>query len=616
MKPSYFSLLVVKLKKSIIKKLLSIQRLFGYASPLTEELPDVQAVQNERDRDSRPYRNISRRAFKTYGEFLVYSLFMPDLLAPYTKEASYIISYLASRAAQLTGQYRSNSKGCRVSVIMFPPYAERGLLSRAIASVTGQSYKNWELLLACRSREVAEIEELLHTVGDSRIKPIVVPDSDDCSVAFFKALAVAEGDYFCYLDSVCTFNQDFMLVLSGELDVNTAYDVVYCAQQHVEQSGEERGIRFFAYSRSAHENDDILDASALMHRRALFDLFDRSEYPRHQHFLWQILLSYTEKKPPRPVPAVLSSRIVPPDKGSSVDHIVPHPLEPYLEADRVAAKLPGVALTEVNQMFSLRYTPPPAQRRAVSIIIPSFEAEPFLRTCLDSVRLFTPEKSVELIVVDNASSGAVRVYLQALDRSGEVRVFFNDRNFGFTHAVNRGICAARPDHDIVLLNNDAVVTRGWLDGLQHVFADHPDAGLVVPRQVMLAGTPSAERHQPYRVASRECDVNISALHANVLDPRFNPLKGYMELTFAPFFCVYIPRMVIDQVGLLDVENGPHYRSDRLYCDHVRERTGKRIIYTPFSKVYHFHKRSTTDLQQQDRSMYEKMYVRNNWKDIV
>ncbi|NTV92140.1 MAG: hypothetical protein HGA72_02335 [Chlorobiaceae bacterium] len=152
--------------------------------------------------------------------------------------------------------------------------------------------------------------------------------------------------------------------------------------------------------------------------------------------------------------------------------------------------------------------------------------------------------------------------------------------------------------------------------MQHVFDDHPDTGLVVPRQVMIAGTPTADRHQPYRVASRECDVNISALHANVLDPRFDPVKGYVELSFAPFFCVYIPRIVLNEVGPLDVENGPHYRSDRLYCDHVRDRAGRRIIYTPFSKVYHFHQRATTELKERDVSMYDKMFVRNNWKEII
>ena len=45
-----------------------------------------------------------------------------------------------------------------------------------------------------------------------------------------------------------------------------------------------------------------------------------------------------------------------------------------------------------------------------------------------------------------------------------VRVLLNEDNAGFAAATNQGLRAARGDA-LVLLNNDTIVTEGWLDRL-------------------------------------------------------------------------------------------------------------------------------------------------------
>jgi GT2 family glycosyltransferase len=281
----------------------------------------------------------------------------------------------------------------------------------------------------------------------------------------------------------------------------------------------------------------------------------------------------------------------------------------------VADHLPDVRLDGIEQMFSPHLPLLDVRRRPVSIVIPSFEAEPYLRACVDSIFAFSRETDFELIIVDNASGPSLVAYLKGLESAGRARVILNSSNLGFTHAVNQGIAAARPGSDILVLNNDAVVTRGWLDALQVVLDEHPEAGLVVPRQVVLSGERTAPVHQPHKNHERECDVNISAHHVNVRDPEFDPVRGYIELAFAAFFCVYIPRTTLDLLGPLDVENGPHYRSDRLYCDLVRDVAKRRIVYTPQSKVYHFVQRATAQLKEGDQELYRKMFVRNDWREI-
>ncbi|MES0875449.1 glycosyltransferase, partial [Sinimarinibacterium thermocellulolyticum] len=251
-------------------------------------------------------------------------------------------------------------------------------------------------------------------------------------------------------------------------------------------------------------------------------------------------------------------------------------------------------------------------QRKVSIVIPSFECLDYLRLCIESVRVFT-EGLCELIVVDNASSVPVRTYLA---REPGIKVIQNEHNYGFSYAANQGIAAADPSADIVLLNNDALVTDGWLQALQQVLDDWPQTGLVVPRQVLPAGTPTIQTHNPAMNPCREADVNLSLHHDNVIDPLFDPARGYVSLSFAAFFCVYIPRRTLDEVGLLEHEIAPHYRSDRLYCDAVRHIAGRPIVYTPHAKLYHFLQRATAHLRAADPKMFQGMFVKNAWSEVT
>ena len=71
-----------------------------------------------------------------------------------------------------------------------------------------------------------------------------------------------------------------------------------------------------------------------------------------------------------------------------------------------------------------------------------------------------------MIVVDNGSTDGTGAYLAGVRDAAPVpvTVIANAQNLGFPRAVNQGLQAARGEY-LVLLNNDAVVTDGWLDQL-------------------------------------------------------------------------------------------------------------------------------------------------------
>ena len=72
----------------------------------------------------------------------------------------------------------------------------------------------------------------------------------------------------------------------------------------------------------------------------------------------------------------------------------------------------------------------------------------------------------ELIVIDNGSTDGTAAYLADVRDTAPVpvTVIANTRNLGFPAAINQGLECARGEY-LVLLNNDVVVTDGWVEQL-------------------------------------------------------------------------------------------------------------------------------------------------------
>src|SRR5208337_2476024 len=106
-----------------------------------------------------------------------------------------------------------------------------------------------------------------------------------------------------------------------------------------------------------------------------------------------------------------------------------------------------------------------ARDRLASIIIPCWNQLEFTRFCLPALVRHT-RRPWELILIDNGSTDGTGIYLAGAQDVAPVRVTVvsNAQNLGFPAAVNQGLKVARGEY-LVLLNNDAVVTDGWLNQL-------------------------------------------------------------------------------------------------------------------------------------------------------
>lgn len=213
-------------------------------------------------------------------------------------------------------------------------------------------------------------------------------------------------------------------------------------------------------------------------------------------------------------------------------------------------------------------------RGLVSIVTLSWNAPEFTHMALNSIRRYTSEP-YEVIVVDNGSGPETAAMLKAID-DPHVRVIYNATNRGYAGGNNVGIAAARGEY-VVLLNNDVIVTDGWIDGLLWPFAKIPRLGVSAPRSNQVVGD------------QRIYDSTYSdedAMHAFARERRERLRhRGYIT-DRAIGLCLCIDRRVIDEIGGLDESYGVGNFEDDDLCLRVRG-AGYQIYVCDDVFVHHF-----------------------------
>ena len=214
-----------------------------------------------------------------------------------------------------------------------------------------------------------------------------------------------------------------------------------------------------------------------------------------------------------------------------------------------------------------------------SIVIPAY-GEPLLTfSCLASIARHT-EGAFEVIVVDDASPEPLAAALAGV---AGVRFERNDANLGFVGTCNRGAALARGDV-VVFLNNDTLVTAGWLDALLRVLDEHPDAGLVGARLVY----PDGRLQEAGGIVWRDG----SAWNFGRDDDPERPEYGYLrEADYCSGACLAIPRALFESLGGFDSRYAPAYYEDVDLAFAVRA-AGRKVFYQPAATVVHFEGRTS------------------------
>jgi GT2 family glycosyltransferase len=121
---------------------------------------------------------------------------------------------------------------------------------------------------------------------------------------------------------------------------------------------------------------------------------------------------------------------------------------------------------------------------SVSILIVTWNGKHYALECLESLRAMESSLSLEVIVVDNASSDGTPEAIARL--YPEVKLLRNALNLGFAKANNIGIAASTGDY-VALVNSDVVLPPRCLDNIVGFMEKNPDIGLLGPRMLIPGG---------------------------------------------------------------------------------------------------------------------------------
>ncbi|MCB9870235.1 MAG: glycosyltransferase [Planctomycetes bacterium] len=230
----------------------------------------------------------------------------------------------------------------------------------------------------------------------------------------------------------------------------------------------------------------------------------------------------------------------------------------------------------------------------VAIIVVSYQNPDYMRQCLESILGKTAYPNFEVIVVDNASNRDVVDYLvNAAAADPRIRLILNEANHGFARANNQGIEAASDAEYLVLLNNDTIVTPGWLFGLVR-YLKNPEVGMVGP-VTSFAGN---EAKIPVRYTD---PAGIDAFAADYT-ARHDGL--HFDIGVLAMFCVAMRREVVDRIGPLDERYGVGMFEDDDFSLRVRE-AGWRTVCAEDVFVHHWGEGSFGKLQRPEyRAIFE------------
>ncbi len=221
-----------------------------------------------------------------------------------------------------------------------------------------------------------------------------------------------------------------------------------------------------------------------------------------------------------------------------------------------------------------------------SLVIPVYGQHLLTFTCLKSIADTCAAHDIEVIVIDDCSPTEAAIELAKVSGVQFVR---NEKNLGFLRGCNRGVEFAGGEY-VVILNNDIILTDGWLQAMADVFDRQKNVGMVGAKLIY----PDGVLQEAGGIVWRDGSAWNVGRNDDANKPEYNYLR---EVDYCSGACLMLRRDFWISLGGFDERYIPAYYEDTDLAFRVRE-AGKRVIYQPRAVVVHFEGRSSgTDLTQ-------------------
>jgi GT2 family glycosyltransferase len=221
----------------------------------------------------------------------------------------------------------------------------------------------------------------------------------------------------------------------------------------------------------------------------------------------------------------------------------------------------------------------------VSILIPVFNHITLTLECLTTIERHTRDVSYEIIVADDASSDETGEIIAGLANVRHVR---QRENLNFLRNCNTSSKWARGRY-LVILNNDAQVTPGWLAALVTAFESEANVGAVGPKFVY----PNGRLQEAGAGLNLDGTSKMIGLFDDPDLPRYNYRR---EVDYCSGACLMVETARFHDMGGFAEAFAPAYSEDSELCLRLRQ-AGLKILYEPASKVVHHLSKTTAAIDE-------------------
>jgi glycosyltransferase involved in cell wall biosynthesis len=509
-----------------------------------------------------------------------------------------------------------------ISVIMPVYNTPEKWLRRAIESVKGQLYPNWELCIADDASSKPHVISVLkeYETKDSRIKIKFRHENGHISAASNSAIEMATGDFIALVDHDDELREHALYMVAAELNAHPDVDLIFSDEDKID----EKGRRYDPYFKPDWNPALFLAQNFISHltiyRTQIVKGVSnfRTGYEGAQD--WDLAMRVIERIPSshiRHIPHVLYHWRAIPGSAALAINEKNYATEAQRKTLRSRFERIGMdveILPTAEQYWRVKY-PIPEPPPPVTLIIPTRNEVILLRRCIDSIYKKTTYPNFEMIIVDNQSDDPDTLnYLLQLEKKEEIRILRYDAPFNYSAINNFAVQHVRGDI-VGLLNNDIeVITPDWLEEMVS-HAVQPSVGAV---GAMLYYPNDTIQH-----AGVILGVGGVAGHAHCGCPR-----GYygvasraalcQNLSAVTAACLVVRRRVYEDIGGFDEKNLPVAFNDTDFCLRLLER-GYRNIWTPYAEFYH-HESATRGYddtaEKRDRFNSECMFVKQRWPELL
>lgn len=209
----------------------------------------------------------------------------------------------------------------------------------------------------------------------------------------------------------------------------------------------------------------------------------------------------------------------------------------------------------------------------ISFIIPLYNCLELTKKCLESLEATAKGWSYEVILVDDGSTDGTREYLQTL--GGRYTVILNQENKGYAHNNNLAAKIAKGRY-LGLLNNDLILTEGWLEPFMELFQTQENIGCIGNIQYSVASGLIDHAGIFFDLRGRPAHARKNRKHL--------PSGSFSERNAVTAACMFFEKKRFEEMGGFD-EAYLNGSEDTDLCVRLKL-AGHRVLLSHESRIFH------------------------------